>query len=251
MACSKCNDTQGKLSIWYEDKEFHKFIDGEWKKEVRNVKCESWQWCECYYQKRVLTASHITDDFKEKGFKNFVLADRQEVVKQMFETAKRYVLAFDGIRNQKKNSIALLGNPGVGKTHLLMAACNNLMAKEVPVIYFPWVEGWNEIKDNFDLLNQRVNLLKECELLFIDDLFKGRPLDENGKGGPTSFQLEQLFGIVNYRYLEKKPIMISSENSFEQILKIDEGIGSRLYQMCKDYTVEAQGSPFDLNYRLN
>lgn len=241
--CTKCNGEEGKLNIWYEEREFTKWVDGEPLTEKREVKCESWTWCECYYQKRVLTASRITDDFKEKGFKNFSLDGRPPIVREMFETAKRYVRSFDEIRKQRRNSIALLGNPGVGKTHLLMAACNNLMAKGIPVTYFPWVETWNEIKDDFDLLNQRVNLLKECELLFIDDLYKGRE-------APTPFQLEQLFAIVNYRYMEKKPILLSSERTFEQMLKIDEGIGSRLYQMCRDYTVEIQGNPFELNFRL-
>ncbi|WP_081924383.1 ATP-binding protein [Brevibacillus borstelensis] len=241
--CSKCGGKEGTLNIWYEEREFTKLVDGEPVKEKREVKCESWTWCECYYQKRVLTASRITEDFKEKGFKNFFVDGRPPIVREMFEKAKRYVRSFEGIRKQRRNSIALLGNPGVGKTRLLMAACNNLMAKGVPVTYFPWVETWNEIKDDFDLLNQRVNLLKESELLFIDDLFKGRQ-------APTPFQLEQLFAIVNYRYMEKKPIMLSSERSFADMLKIDEGIGSRLYQMCKDYTIEVQGDPFELNYRL-
>ncbi|HZG16933.1 MAG TPA: ATP-binding protein [Candidatus Bathyarchaeia archaeon] len=248
--CSKCNDQEGKLNIWFEEREFTKWVNGEPITEKREVKCESWTWCECHYQKRVLNASRVTDDFKAKGFKNFRVDGRPPVVREMVEMAKQYVRAFEEIRSQRRNSIAMLGNPGVGKTHVLMAACNNLMAKGVPVTYFPWVETWNEIKDDFDLLHKRVNLLKDCELLFIDDLYKGRPMDEHGKGGPTAFQLEQLFAIVNYRYMEKKPILLSSERSFEQILKIDEGIGSRLYQMCRDYSIEIQGNPFELNYRL-
>lgn len=212
---------------------------------------ERWRFCECYWQKRVLATSKITDEFKEKGFKNFVLDGRPEIVRVMYGTAMRYVKEFEAIRNERRNSIALLGNPGVGKTHLLMAASNNLMSKGVPVTYFPWVETWNEIKDDFDLLHQRVNMLKGCELLFIDDLFKGRPQDEYGRGGPTAFQLEQLFVIVNYRYMERKPIMLSSEMTFKQILKIDHGIGSRLFEMCKGFTVESEGGdPFKMNYRL-
>ncbi|MEJ8548429.1 DnaA ATPase domain-containing protein [Brevibacillus borstelensis] len=248
--CSKCNGAQGVLRTWYEDKDFTKLVDGEWITETRQIKCESWEWCTCYLQKRTLAASKITEDFKEKGFKNFSLNGRPDIVKELFQVARDYALKFKEIRKERRNSIAFLGNPGVGKTHLLMAVCNNLMHQNIPVIYFPWVEGWNEIKDDFDLLNKRVNMLKECDLLFIDDLFKGRPMDEQGRGGPTPFQLEQLFGIVNYRYLEKKPIMISSEWSFEKIVKLDEGIGSRLVQMCKDYTVEVEGNPFELNYRL-
>ena len=136
----------------------------------------------------------------------------------------------------------LVGRVGAGKTHLLMAISNNLLAKGIEVIYFPWVEGFNEIKDDFSKLEEKMSRLKKCDVLFLDDIFKGR---EN----PTAFQLEQLFGLVNYRYLNKKPVLISSEKTIAELLAIDEGIGSRLYEMCENYKVVIEGDA-KLNYRL-
>lgn len=44
------------------------------------------------------------------------------------------------------------------------------------------------------------------------------------------------------------PIIVSSEFTAERLLYIDEGIGSRIIEMCKDYVVEIEGK--ENNYRV-
>ena len=80
---------------------------------------------------------------------------------------------------------------------------------------------------------------KSCKVLLIDDLFKG---------SITSSDLNVIFEIVNHRYFNNLPIIISSEKRREELLKIDEAIGSRILEMCGDYNVELKGSR--LNYRI-
>ncbi|MNT65772.1 hypothetical protein D3C72_2037790 [compost metagenome] len=143
--------------------------------------------------------------------------------------------------------MALLGRPGSGKTHLLMAISNHLIANGVGVIYFPWVEGFNELRGNLDTLDTRIKALQQAEVLFLDDLFKGQELVAGKE--PTKFQLEQLFAIINYRYLENKPILVSSEKTIAQFCGFDEAIGSRINEMCRDYKVILNGG-IELNYRL-
>lgn len=135
----------------------------------------------------------------------------------------------------------MLGNSGSGKTHLLTAISNNLLDKGILVLYFPFVEGFNELKSDFDDLNNRIERMQKTDVLFIDDLFKGRK--DN-----TPFQIEQMFGVINYRYINHLPILISSEKTIEDLLRIDEALGSRIYEMCKDYTVEVIGE--GNNYRM-
>jgi len=201
--------------------------------------------CECKKSRRaenLMKSSKITDEFQGKTFRNFNLTGRPAKVKEAREAAFNYTMNFEDIRNQRANSICLLGRPGCGKTHLLMATSNNLLAKGIGVVYFPWVEGFNEIKNDFDMLDERIKRLQTAEVLYIDDMFKGRAV-------PTDFQLEQLFAIINYRYLEKKPVLISSERSIMQLCEIDEGIGSRINEMCENYRVVLTGG-IELNYRL-
>ena len=57
-----------------------------------------------------------------------------------------------------------------------------------------------------------------------------------------------MFEIINHRYLNKLPIIVSTEYLVEQMLSYDEAIGSRIYEMSKDFIVEIKGK--ENNYRL-
>jgi DNA replication protein DnaC len=194
--------------------------------------------------KHLMKFSEITDEFKNMTFSNFILEGKPEAVQQAHQCAKDYFIEFDHIKDKRNNSISLLGQPGAGKTHLLTAVANNLiMKKQVSVLYFPFVEGFNDLKNNFDLLEEKLARMKRVGVLFIDDLFKGRT-------HPTDFQIEQMFAVINYRYLNHKPIMISSEKTVDELCDIDEALGTRIYQMSQGYTVVIKGDRKVLNHRL-
>lgn len=188
--------------------------------------------------------SEITDEFKTMTFSGFSLEGKDDLIHDAFNCAVNYYKRFDQIKGDRCNSISLLGQPGSGKTHLLTALANNLIQKkQVSVLYFPFVEGFNDLKDNFDLLEEKLTKMKRVGVLFIDDLFKGRDY-------PTPFQLEQMFAVINYRYLNHKPIMVSSEKTVDELCDIDEALGTRIYQMSREYTVVIKGDRKVLNHRL-
>lgn len=206
---------------------------------------ERWRFCECRELKRVerlFSSSQITEAYQKLGFKNFRTQGRPQPIVDAYTCASTYFKNFHEIKEQRQNSIALLGVPGSGKTHLLMAVANNLLRQGVGVIYFPWVEGFNELKDNLDNLDFRIHQLQKVPVLFIDDLFKGRKI-------PTEFQTEQLFAIVNYRYLNNLPMLVSSERDIDELCEIDTATGSRIYEMARDYCVIMKGGS-ELNYRI-
>lgn len=218
---------------------------------------KAWEWrdtfskrCDCVkwkYVHRILKASQITDEFKKLGFKNFSLEGKPQIIHDAYECALEYYREFENIRNQRKNSIALLGQPGSGKTHLLTAIANNLMKmKNVPVLYFPYVEGFNDLRDDFDKLEEKLGRMKNIDVLFIDDLFK--PVGSKAK--VTDWQIEQLYAVINYRYLNYKPIMVSSELTLDELADVDEALSSRIYEMCSDFTVVIKGDRKILNHRL-
>lgn len=222
--CPKCNGAEGY---------FYK-VDG----------AEYWRDCECAIQRRnerLIQASQITDSFRKMSFDNFDWKTGPVIVKQAFATAYKYAKEFNTIRQQRSNGLCLLGRPGAGKTHLLMATANKLLSDGIEVVYFPWVEGCADLKSDFDSLADKIHRLQTIEVLYIDDLFKGRQK-------PTDFQLEQIFSIINYRYLNRLPIMISSEWSIARMCDFDEATGSRINEICREYKVvlDEEG----LNYRL-
>ncbi|UZD52656.1 ATP-binding protein [Bacillus halotolerans] len=206
--------------------------------------------CECVKQKKIaklMAASGITEKFEKLLFGNFKLNGKPQMIKDAYECAVEYFKDFEKIKGERANSIALLGQPGSGKTHLLTAIMNNLINKKsTHCLYFPYVEGMSDLKNDFDQLETKLNAMRKADVLFIDDLFK--PVD--GKPRATEWQVEQIQSVVNYRYLNHKPLLISSELTTDNLLDVDEALGSRIYQMCKYYTVIIQGNRMELNHRL-
>jgi DNA replication protein DnaC len=200
--------------------------------------------CNCFKQgraERIINSSQITVEFRKKTFQTFNPAFLPDMVRNIHRCALQYASNFKNIQHNRYNSIALLGQSGSGKTHLLMAVSNQIIAMNIPILYFPFVEGFNEIKNDLDNLEKRINKLQTIDVLFIDDLFKGRK-------EPTPFQMEQIFAVINYRYMNNLPVLISSEKTIEEIINFDEAIGSRIYEMTRDYRVEVLGK--GINYRI-
>lgn len=236
--CAKCKDQTGYIG----------FDKGK----------EVWIRCTCITWRRVkrlMKSSEITDEFKRLGFQNFKTADKPDVIKDAHECSRMYYQSFDSIKSNRNNSIALLGQPGAGKTHLLMAIANNLLQKKhIPVLYFPFVEGFGDLKDDFNALEEKLERMKTVDVLFIDDLFK--PVTVPTKEGrlkkprATEWQVEQMYAVINYRYLNHLPVMVSSELTVDELCDIDEALGTRIYQMCQDFTVVIKGDRKQLNHRL-
>lgn len=160
----------------------------------------------------------------------------------MKEIAIKYFRGFDEIKESRKNSLILCGNPGCGKSHLLLAIANNLIRRRVNVVYFPYREIIMEIKQNImngQVYSEMINKYKKSEVLLIDDLFKGQI---------TQSDINVMFEIINYRYMSNLPILISTELTIDKIIKIDEALGSRIYEMVNNYKAEILGE--ENNYRL-
>jgi DNA replication protein DnaC len=195
---------------------------------------------------RIFKSSHLTEGFGRLTFESFRPEERPQCVRGALAAVLDYVERFSEIRFGPHNSVALLGPPGCGKTHLLTATANRLLARGISVHYFPWVEGSNELREDLDKISVKLEAMRRADVLYVDDLFKGRR-------APTDFQLEFLFDVVNYRYLNFLPILVSSERDFDAICEIDEGIGSRIFERARDHTVilrAAPGEKSSLNYRL-
>lgn len=199
--------------------------------------------CDCEERKRyqkMLMESGISKHFQQIGFKEFETETGTQ--KNAKNNAIDYVKNFSKLENEKNNSIAFLGNCGSGKTHLSIAIANNLMAKNIGVLYMPYREVMTRLKQLItdDIAYEtEINKYKTARILLIDDFAKGKT---------TESDVNIMFEIINYRYLNSKPIIISSELTINKLLDFDEAVGSRIIEMCKGRTVEIIG--IDNNYRL-
>lgn len=133
------------------------------------------------------------------------------------------------------------GTPGSGKTHLCTAVCGELIKAEQDVAYMLWREDGQRLKacaNDKDEYNRIMRPYKTCDVLYIDDFLKGKVTDGD---------LNLAFDLLNARYIaRKKRTIISSELTVQQILDIDEAIGSRIYERSRDYSIRTAAQ----NWRL-
>ncbi len=106
----------------------------------------------------------------------------------------------------------------------------------------PYRDVITSLKQNMldkECYKRQVSKFQIADILLLDDLFKGK-INET--------DINIMFEIINYRYLNHLPMIVSTEFTLDKMLNFDEGVGSRIYEMCKDYTIEIRGQ--ENNYRL-
>lgn len=149
----------------------------------------------------------------------------------------------------EKKGLILIGNNGVGKTHLACSIANKLIENGIPVIYGTLINLLAELRNSYDTDNnisemEIIKLYENVDLLIIDDL---------GKEKPSEWGLEKLFTIVNSRYENNLPVIITTnynQNSLVERLSLNgeietaKSIISRLYEMC--YLVKID----DIDHRI-
>lgn len=216
--CKKCNDTE-------------LIFDSE-KHTATPCECQ-----ESKKYKRLYEKSGITKAFSKKTFENFETNNKPNVVKQAKVTAQKFVEKYS-----HESSIAFLGQVGAGKTHLCIAIANELLKRNIGVLYMQYRDTVTNLKQNImeeEIYQKELNKYKTATVLYIDDLFKGKL---------TETDINIMFEIINYRYLNELTILISSEYDAQKLIEFDEAIGSRIIEMCKGYIVQLEG--MELNHRL-
>ena len=164
-------------------------------------------------------------------FENFEVNSNN---KKVYQSLKNYSEKL--VNEVERKGLILVGNNGVGKTHLACSIANELIKNGIPIIYGTLINLLAELKNTYDVYNisemEIIKLYEKIDLLVIDDL---------GKEKPSEWGLEKLFTIINSRYENNLPVIITTnydQNSLINRLSINgeietvNSIISRLYEMC-------------------
>ncbi len=111
-----------------------------------------------------------------------------------------------------QNSLYIYGNYGTGKTHLAAAIANEAIANGKQVVYTRFGELCRDVKRAYESKAKEGedNILrkyKTCFLLVLDDL---------GKEKITDWSLALLFELIDSRYRDMLPTVITANYSVEQ-----------------------------------
>lgn len=199
--------------------------------------------CECALEKgaiRLVMASGLSAEDMKLRLSDYKIENAAQ--KKVVEIVADYMRVARGIRLESSNSLLLSGKPGKGKTMLAICTMNSLLNTGAKVLYVSYRDKIMEIKQRVmdrEYYQYEMQKLKDIEWLIIDDLFKGKI---------TEADVNIVMELINYRYQKRKPIIVSTEKSIEELNEIDEALGSRIVQMCKKHLVLFDDSiP---NYRL-
>lgn len=167
--------------------------------------------------KRIIGASGMGARFRNRNFEKFEVLPLN---KPAFQIAKGYADNFRALQSspqgQEKNSLLITGPKGTGKTHLAAAIANQLMAEGVPVVFATMIDLLAKIKSSFEKHgatnseNEIMRLYKTTDLLIIDDI---------GKEQPTEWALTKIYQIINARYEDYKPMIITSNYTTEELVE--------------------------------
>lgn len=189
------------------------------------------------------------DPKKVKKINEYKVYDKTTEVAR--DRAIDYVYNFDSTKTLDTNWITFLGQPGAGKSHLSISLGATLLSKGVQVVYMPYVEVVQELKGNavdVEKYRKLSNRYKTAEVLVIDDLFKDKVRNGEVVGKLTDVDMRHVYQLINYRYNNNLPTIISSECTPGMLLELDDALGSRILEKSAGKITVFEGSSY--NYRV-
>ena len=123
----------------------------------------------------------------------------------------------------KENCIGLLlwGNVGTGKTFIAACIANALIEKGVSVLMTNFSKILNSLSGMFDVdRNNFIESFNRYSLLIIDDL----GIERN-----SEFALEQVFNVIDSRYRSKKPLIVTTNLTLDELKHPKDLAHARIY----------------------
>lgn len=244
--CKAYNDTEGTATDGYDCRlcKNKGFISRP--REYNGTWSEVFVPCKCHSIRQIirkLNRSGLKDAVKKYTFQNFEVTEpwQEKLIKASLEYAEK-----------PEGWFYIAGQSGSGKTHLCTAIAIQLIRKGASAKYMLWRDDIVKIKaavTDYDAYSSIIDELKQTQVLYIDDLFKTGKGPDNKPQRPTGADINIAFEVLNYRYNNNLPTIISTECVMDELIEIDEAIAGRIAEKAGEHCYSI-GRDRRKNYRM-
>ncbi|MEG0570623.1 MAG: ATP-binding protein [Oscillospiraceae bacterium] len=154
---------------------------------------------------------HTFDSFSLDYYSDKILPNKKtekQIMGEIVQSCKDYAAKF----SLKSPSILMIGDTGLGKTHLTLAIASEVIKKGKNVLYVSALDMFRELQNEHFGKNQTqtntIQGLLDADLVIIDDL---------GAEFETSFNISALYNIVNTRLNLCHPTIINTNLTSKEI----------------------------------
>ncbi len=162
-------------------------------------------------RERLFSLSHLDElhgltfeSFQPRGRKGLGEAQANSL-EWAFNRARKYAASLQGW-------LLITGGYGCGKTHLAAAAANYAVGMGVPTLFLTVPDLLDTLRFAYDSedtsFEEQFNDIRSAPLLVLDDF---------GTQHATGWAQEKLFQIINYRYINHLPLVVTTNLSLDEI----------------------------------
>jgi len=162
-------------------------------------------------RERLFSLSHL-NELKDLTFESFKPRGRKGLGEMQ---AASLEVAFNQAQHYAKNLkgwLLLQGGYGCGKTHLAAGIANFVVEMGVPTLFLTVPDLLDMLRFSYDsedtTFEKRFDEIRNASLLLLDDF---------GTQNATEWAQEKLFQIVNYRYINKLPLVVTTNLALNEI----------------------------------
>jgi DNA replication protein DnaC len=160
---------------------------------------------------RLFSISRL-DELKDLTFETFESRGRKGLGEKQVQSlewaynhSRQYAASLQGW-------VLLVGGYGSGKTHLAAAIANFAVQMGVPTLFLTVPDLLDTLRFAYDnpdtTFEERFEQIRNAELLVLDDF---------GTQNATPWAQEKLFQIINYRYINKLPLVVTTNLALDEI----------------------------------
>ena len=232
LYCGKCNTRKERNITLFDGKTRRVPVMCKCRTEAEQLRKEQMQKEEEMRSiQRARISSMMDNTFRTACFANYQIRNGNE---RHLKVAKKYCIEFSKMY-ERNQGLLFWGTVGTGKSYTAACIANYLLEANTSVIMTSFVRILQEMQ-GFDREREEsfTNKLNSVKLLIIDDL---------GAERSTDYALEKVYGIIDNRYRAKKPLILTTNLTLQQMQEATDiryaRIYDRIFEMC--YPMEFSG----------